>query len=147
MLTKYPIRQKGDGEKIQSGYRNNILLSNARNKLGYRPLDIACLHANQDAALSLVAGQRREYIKKQQRLVKVCERKQLDLKTQLKLLPDETKSASEISDIQKTIGVWKRRKKNTNKKLNIFKIPLIIHAYRLRYRFVKVVNAIIKYHA
>jgi hypothetical protein len=120
LLTKYPIKQKGNGEKIRSGYRNNSLLSNARNKLGYRPLDIARLHANQDAALSLVAGQRREYIKKQQRLVKVCERKQLDLKTQLQLLPDETKSASENSDIQKSIGVWKRRKKRYEQEIKYF---------------------------
>ena len=128
LLDNYPIKQKDnivgkDGEIIKLGYPSNRRLSIARNKLGYRPLDIARLSANQDSGLVLIIEQRRQYIKKQEKLIKVCDKKIADIKTKLQLLPDEDNNVdntSIVAEMKKIQDVWKRRKKNYEKEIKYF---------------------------
>ena len=58
LLTDYPIfreeKLSTDEKMKKSSYQWTRSLPIARNKLGYRPLDIARLHANQESGLTMI---------------------------------------------------------------------------------------------
>ena len=126
LLTDYPIfreeKLSTDEKMKKSSYQWTRSLPIARNKLGYRPLDIARLHANQESGLTMILELRRRHVIKLRKLLKVCKQKQASLKTRLQLAP--TRSADNKSqavvDLKKQIGVWKRREVLYEKEIQYF---------------------------
>ena len=141
LLTDYPIFAKKNcllmKKMKKSSYKWTRSLPIARNKLGYRPLDIARLHANQASGLTMILELRRRHVIKLRKLLKVCKQKQASLKTRLQL--DSTRSADNKSqavvDLKKRSVFGNEGKYRMKKKFNILKSQLKIRALSLHCRF------------